>query len=557
MVKYGIGLDIGSTATKVAVGQVKGTQFFPIKAAVFDGTVSETGELAGFLNSLGLRGGAMLGVTGKDMIIRYTQVTPMPDWQLKQVMTFEINDLAVQAGATQAGGGLSADFNRLAIASSLSEDDTILLTLIKDSLLEDQMSMLDGSKVRAEGFTPNAIALYNLLCRTADINSGTSLVLGIGADNIDLAIVQDGILIFARNLAGGSNLFNQALMSTFNLSFEKAERVKTELGCVLSRSGGGDMSPQQEKVGRTLIEPAHQIFSMVQSSLMFCKAQIKVTDLALDRVYITGGGARLKGLDASLSESFGVPVLFHDPAVELDITQLDNASEFVQQGPELSCALGLAVMAATPDHYAIHVMPEAEKKRRFFRTHTVFGILAAVLLIAFLGIKFSVSMADAGVLEKDKRTLSRELRKRESRSAEIKKLADENARLAELINEIDERTISTVGLVRTFALIQQYLPDDLWIQSVEVSDEILEESESSGKKPVIRLRGSGKEMGQPLQTSFTAFRKQLDADPLTRHVIPQVRYGDEFSFSLLISYTLMPETAGVNETDREDEEGDE
>lgn len=543
MAKIGIGLDMGTDTVKVVAGQMKKDLFIPLKAGVLrDGGQ----DLAAFLGSLGLKGGAMLGVTGKDMIIRYTQVTPMPDWQLKQVMGFEIDDLAIQSG-----GDLSADFNRLEITSSLSEDDAVLLALIKNALLDEQMARLQGTKVQVESFTPNAIALYNLISRTADVHSGTSLILGMGAENIDLVIVQDGALIFARNLSGGSSLFNKALMDSFGLSAPKAEKVKRELGSLITRSQAKQLSPQEEKVGRCLAGPAGQIYSMVQSSLMFCKAQIKVTDLKLDQVFLTGGGSRLKSLDAYLSDNLGVPVHRYDPAEELDVTRLENVAEFTENGPELAAAAGLAYMSATPDHYAIHVLPEAVKKRQYFKAHTLFGILAAVLLVAFLGVKLSLDMSDAAILKKDKARMSRELSKRERWADEMQDLYGENARLVRTLNAVDEKTISTLGLARTFALIQEYLPQDLWITSIEIDRVEREEFNTAAKKkPVIVVHGSGREMGQPLQTSFTDFRTKLDADPLTSGIIPQVRYGEEFTFSLMINYTLLP----VEETDEEEDE---
>ncbi|MHC4945557.1 MAG: pilus assembly protein PilM, partial [Planctomycetota bacterium] len=398
---------------------------------------------------------------------------------------------------------------RLAITSTLSDDDTILLTLIKNSLLEDRMARLKGSKVTVEAFTPNAIALYNLLAQTADIHQGTSLILGIGANNIDLAIVQEGSLIFARNLSGGSDLFNQALEESFNLKPPQAEKVKKELGCLITRNSG-ELSAQQERVGRSLSEAAGKIYSMIQSSLMFCKAQIKVSDLALDRVFLSGGGARLKGLDASLSETLGVPVLLHDPAVELDIAYLEDASDFVQNGLELSSALGLAVMSATPQHYAIHVLPEVVKKRQHFKAHTLFGLLTALLLVIFLGLDFYFSHRDAGVLERDKNAMTNELKRRERWAAELNTLNEENDELSRTLNVIDEKTIPTAGLVHTFALLQEYMPDDLWITSVEVKEVAREEFQLKEKKPIILVRGSGREMGQSLQNSFTQFRQSLE-----------------------------------------------
>ncbi|MBU0756122.1 MAG: pilus assembly protein PilM, partial [Planctomycetes bacterium] len=527
MTKIGIGLDIGADSAKVVVGQLKKDVFVPLKAGLLKRQENGSIDLAPFLDGLGIKGEAVQGVTGKEMIIRYTQVTPMPDWQLKQVMGFEVDDLSAQSG-----GDLSADFNRLDITSSISEDDTVLLTLIKNSLLEEHMGLLKGSKTGTAGFAPNAVALYNLLSRTAEVGSGTTLILDIGADNIDLAIVQDGALIFARNLTGGSNLFNQALIETFSVRQPKAEKLKKEMGCIISRATSKNLSPQEEKVGRSLSAAAGRIYSMIQSSLMFCKAQIKVTDLSPDRVLLTGGGARLKGLDRYLSDNFDIPVKIFDPADVFDTSQMKDAQDFTDHSLELSCAMGLAIMGCTQDHYSIQVLPQAVKKRLYFKNHTLYGILAAVFLLAFLGSEFYFSMIDSALLRNDISQRERELKKRDRKKDEINRYLDENEKLTDALNLIDQKTIATTGLVRTFALIQQYLPEDLWITAVDIEEMELEElGTGKKKKPVIRVRGSGREMNQPLQKSFTEFRTKLENDPLTSAVIPQVRYGDNFSYT--------------------------
>ena len=546
MAKIGIGLDMGADAVKVVVGRMKKGFFSPSKAAILKRDGGGPADVLSQLYDLGIHGEAIVGVTGRDMIIRYTQVPPMPDWQLKQVMGFEIQDLS-----TQSGGDLSADFNRLDIASSLAEDDTVLLTLIKNDYLDEAMGALAGTRVSAVGFTPNAIALYNLMARTADVESGTTLVMSVGAENIDIALIQDGSLIFARNLSGGAKLFNHALEQGFNLKPARAEAVKRELGIVLSRGRPAGASPQQVKVGRTLAGPAGQILSMIQSSLMFCKAQIKVADLKLDKVLLTGGGARLSGLDAYLSDNLGVPVKRYDPAEFIDLSGLEVGTEYQDAGYEFATATGLALMACDPDHYSIQILPEAVRKKQFFMTHTVFGLLAAFVLIVFLGLSFYLDMTDAGELKKDIRKRQSLLSRKKQDAAETERLMTENLALTERLNLLDKKIIPATGLLRTLHLVQRYLPEDLWVMSIETDMEEREEfGEPGGKRPVIRVRGSGREMGQPLQKSFTEFRTKLDADPLTEHVIPQVRY-ENFSFTLTINYSSYPASSAQEQEEKD------
>jgi len=248
-----------------------------------------------------------------------------------------------------------------------------------------------------------------------------------------------------------------------------------------------------------------------------------------------------------------VPVTLYDPVDHIDITGLENPAEFTANGPEFSCAMGLALMSAASDCYSIQVLPEALKKKQYFMGHTLFGILAAAVLLFFLGVKLYCEMSDAALLDKDIKTRRAELKKRERRIAEIESLMTENEKLLETVCLLDERIIPSTGLVRTFALIQKYLPDDLWINLVETDTVDHEEFGTGNKKtPVIRIKGSGREMGQPLQRSFTDFRTKLESDPNTSHLIPRVRYGENFSFSLEINYSVLSEK---EDQEAEEEEG--
>ncbi|MEY4773166.1 MAG: hypothetical protein RIT40_201, partial [Planctomycetota bacterium] len=51
---------------------------------------------------------ARIGVTGREVNVRYTQVPRVPDWQLRNLMRFEVEEIGEQSGS-----GLASDFNLL------------------------------------------------------------------------------------------------------------------------------------------------------------------------------------------------------------------------------------------------------------------------------------------------------------------------------------------------------------------------------------------------------------------------------------------------------------
>jgi hypothetical protein len=175
------------------------------------------------------------------------------------------------------------------------------------------------------------------------------------------------------------------------------------------------------------------------------------------------------------------------------------------------------------------------------------------VLLIFLGFSFYTAQKDASLLSKDIKKLDSELKKRNRRYDEMIRLQEENAARIEDLNIMDRKIITNAGLVHTFSLIQKYLPEDLWVSSIEI-----EESDREGfargreKQPVIRVRGSGREMGRPLTDAYTEFQIKLDRDPLTRGISSQRRLGEDFSFSLLINYSVFPEEPETEEEEAEE-----
>jgi len=504
--------------------------------------------VAPLLRSWKLKGQAIVGVTGRDMIIRYTQVPAMQDWRLKQVMGFEIADLSVQSG-----GDLSADFNRMDIPSSMSEDETILLTLIKNSLIDERTAALAGSKVEVACFTPNAIALYNLLVKMGEAGDGTVMVVNIGADSMDMAIVRNGSLIFARNVSGGSSLFNQALVEAFSFSDAKAEKLKKTMGRVLVRDNAAGLNRQEEKIARNLSGAAGRVYSMIQSSLMFCKAQIKVADIELDRLFLTGGGTRLEGLTDYLAESLNVPCDVLDPVPAVNATKLDSPA-FEKNGLEFSSAVGLAMMGVYKDVYLIEVVSDAIKKKRHFQERTVYGVLAAVVLVVYLGLAFCLDKGDHETLDKGQRKIRSAINSRRSMSESAKALHEENARLVEDLTFLEQKVIAGTGFSRCLRLIQGHLPQDFWLTEVTL-DKVQHENLGSGqeKKVVVRISGKGKESDEDLKTAYIKFTGKLEADESVNQVIAQYSDTGDVTFSMIVSFSNLPATDAENDLDGQEE----
>lgn len=392
MASTGTGIVIGSHSLKVVQARKKGgvlrlTRVANVKLdpqwadRPFDARKQE--YLSSLLTGTGIKPGeAMMGLTGRDLIIRYTHVPPVPDWRLDMLMKFEIEEVG-----EQSGGEVCADWTRLDLPESVSGDNTIMVSLAKNAAIEPRIALLKKAGLRVRGGAPNAVGMYHAFVTSAKLPPGeVTLLMHIGAENTDIGLQKDGRLIFARNVSGGGRLFTEAIMNQFHVKADRAEKMKQQKADVTPRSSVRYADSLAEKVSNAVIGVTGQFVSMVHSSVMFCKAQTKLQELSVDRVVLAGGGANLKGLPEYLSSNLGVPVEIFDPTPAADASQLppEDAEILANDGTGLTVALGLASLALAPTGTSVEILPEEYRRKRRFKERDVFMIGAAAVLLAFI-----------------------------------------------------------------------------------------------------------------------------------------------------------------------------
>jgi len=387
MANQALGIDIGSHAVKIALLERKGavTKAVRLFRAVIAGD-ADVARVQGALQRSGIRGGhGLLGITGRDLIIRYTHVPPVPDWRLKLLMQFEINEVS-----GQSGGQVAADYRRLKLPTE-ADEETVLVALARNTWLQPRLAAARGAGFKVPGGCPNSVAVFNAFLAQGSWKEGeTTFLVSLGRENIDMAIQRDGELLFARNMSGGGHTFTEAIMNTFGLSESKAEKNKVTKGDLTPRSKARYPDATAEKLANTMQGPAGQLVSMIQSSVMICRAQTKIADLNVDRLVLTGGGARMKGIVEYFQANMSVPVELFDPAKELDVSALPAADqeELGDNAADFAVAVGLAQTMLQPTAFKLEVLTESEKKKRQFLGQTIWAVGAAAAALIFIVLLF-------------------------------------------------------------------------------------------------------------------------------------------------------------------------
>lgn len=545
------GIDIGSRTNKFVRGHAKGNTFVVSQFAVLPhgaGSILEAWSAGAPPFKVGE---SRVGLTGRDVNIRYTRVPRVPDWQLRKLMRFEVEEVGGSSGAAVA-----SDFNLLPALPEIEDEDVVLLALARESLLEEHMAGLRSIGGAVDAFSPCALALYNAWTHYGVVEDETVLLANIGHENLDVILVRGPDLLFARNLSGGSKLFDDAIAERFGVSAQKAEQIKIELATL--EPGARYRDANQEKASRAAVAAGGQLLSLLQSTVMFCKSQVKVSNLRVDKVLLCGGGAALAGLPKYLSSGLGVPVELFDPFRVVDLSALDaeDAEKLEEFKLESVVALGLATMASDAAAYSIEILPAAVRKKREFVGGTIWAIAAAVLAAGFLGWTAWTTQQALGAATSEVAKLDARLRRDRDTDRRTREMIKANAELAADVSSLQALSGSGEQVARALAQLESDLPDGFWIESLDsewkANDQLRLSRENV--RPVVHLAGRAREGTESIAALLEGYVTKLRTRfPTAEFIYAPSPQGDRFTLDMtLFAPPKPPESTAAATTDNQE-----
>jgi type IV pilus assembly protein PilM len=157
------------------------------------------------------------------------------------------------------------------------------------------------------------------------------VVVDIGASKTKLAIVEHGIVETFRLVNKGSQDMTLAIAHSLEMSFDKAESLKKDLGLVVT--------PEHPQLPDLLKVHLSDIFQEINSTIL---AYEKRYNKNIGKIIFTGGGAMTKGLLEYAKQSFAAELSIADPFAKVD-SPVFLQGVLKTTGPEFSVALGLAL----------------------------------------------------------------------------------------------------------------------------------------------------------------------------------------------------------------------
>ncbi|MFC1520806.1 type IV pilus assembly protein PilM [Elusimicrobiota bacterium] len=348
-----LAVDIGSSAIKSIRIKSEGNQYAADFAAYKELDMRSIsgdeeamqiymiGEIKKMLSDAKLKKSPIaIGISGSSVIVREAKLPAIGHQELERTLPFEAEPFIPY---DIRDVNLDYYVIKEIVEENQKKYDTVLVAAKKD-LIDGRLSILAQAGLRPIIVDVDAFAVTNLLSLVSDQQSQqTTLMVNIGSTITNLVIVEDGTPRVVRDVNIGGNAFTNAIESSLGQDAQASEKMKRDSKINTGEDDKeGTLSsgePADTQASQCLITVANELLAEVHKSIDFYLTH--GMDREITKIYLSGGGALLKNLDAYLSKEFKLPVEILNP---LSLLKIPPAYQnLIQAGPAFSVACGLAL----------------------------------------------------------------------------------------------------------------------------------------------------------------------------------------------------------------------
>lgn len=336
-----VGLDIGSGLIKLvavthgANGPVltKVAYTSVVDDAIVEGEVMDTGLVAdairGLMASAGIKTkSVVIAVGGRDVIIKKIAMERVKEaearqlirWEAEQHVPFDMENVELDFQILDPEGeGLQM---------------SVLLVAAKRELVENKMALLSQAGLQAKIIDIDVFALHNAFeLNYPDALQGITGLVNIGHEVTNVNILEHGIPVLTRDLPIGARRFREDMQRERGISADEADQILTGF------ERNEALDPFLETRGEELAVGIERAAAFLQSGSR--------SSGGLSRLYTTGGGSRIPGLNRILADRLRLPVQQANPMERLQVEDgvLDTLNPD-EVGPLLMLPIGLALRTA-------------------------------------------------------------------------------------------------------------------------------------------------------------------------------------------------------------------
>jgi len=337
-----VGLDIGSSSVKAVELAGKPGSLSLVNLGfhglqpdtVVDGQIMELNDVSGviasvFQNSQFKTDRVAAGVSGSSVIVKNIIVPQMTreeleesiDWHAEEHIPFEISDVSLDYQVVGSG------------ADSLH----VLMAACKRDFVANLRQAIQLAGKQPAVIDVDAFALQNCYEINYEPSENTVVaLLNVGASTMNINILRGVRSVFTRDVSVGGNQYTALLQKELGLTYEQAEAVK--------RGGAQPNAGEPVDVDGALETVSEMLALEISKTFDFYRATAEDGGGSVQKILISGGGSKLKGLPEYLSNRFEMAVERLDPfrRIKVDARRFDP--DYMREVvPEMAVAVGLAL----------------------------------------------------------------------------------------------------------------------------------------------------------------------------------------------------------------------
>jgi len=343
-----IGIDIGTYAIKLVClkgspgnwslvrwGVIPYGDDLPLETTLMDRRSQAVAALQNYLKSSDINlKRAATSVSGNAVIVRYVKMAKMPPAELAKSLKFEAEPyIPFNIEEVNLGFSIIGEV----IEEGQPQMETVLVAAKKESV-DLRVDLLREAGLQPVIMDVDAFALesaYESIYPPPQ--SETVLFMNIGATFTNMSIVEKGASRVVRDVFIAGNTFTKTVQTQFQCDVRTAEQKKIAYG-ILQDETSSDVEAQQ--VAEVMLPVARDLLVEVQRSIDFYMSQ--GSDRTVNKIFLCGGSANLKGLDQFLARELNLPVEIFNPLSLLPNAPMDLPEEEKSLLPYMAVAAGLA-----------------------------------------------------------------------------------------------------------------------------------------------------------------------------------------------------------------------
>ncbi|MGQ9509572.1 MAG: type IV pilus assembly protein PilM [Thermodesulfobacteriota bacterium] len=336
-----IGLDIGSSSIKlVELSEGKGgyrLQSLGISPlppeAIVDGALMDSVTIIDAIKELVASAktktkDVVTSVSGHSVIVKKITLPYMSraeleesiKWEAERYIPFDINDVNI-------------DFQILEKESENPEIMDVILVAAKKDIINDYVSVIIEAGLNPVIIDVDAFALENMLAINYEIEKDETIAMAnIGASITNINIIKNNISAFTRDIFKGGNHITEEIQRQLHIDYEEAEKIKI----------GSKIETNSPSMIQDILQTASESLALeIANSLDFF--QSTTTYEKINKLFLSGGGAKIKDLDTLLQQQIGIPVEMVNPFKKIEYNEKNFDMEYLREmGPIMAVGVGLA-----------------------------------------------------------------------------------------------------------------------------------------------------------------------------------------------------------------------